>query len=1060
MPDKKKYLVRTWSVPEERESVEVTYRQAMDMAKKVKRNADCTGENNPSFKRVKREVEAVDHWIQAMQSPDWLSSEYVVGPIRSSNPGRGDDTAEMTVNGDEADDQLVFDDFGYDDYGGCEYQCDENAPPNVIQGGIVDGNSGDTVAPPSPEESRAAGLDFGHRIDLDGVKSDWLDRVTQQYTGKPVTHILDAVKDIIQGGGSLESIKTCFDSLAKAFSQAIPEDLLPNLFPTGRELEQLWRRAENTYKSCWTCPNDHDHTQDKSTPCPQCGKPRRKLVKTTSIKDALHRKSQSPDFFDALKHGPSLYKSFKEQEPDDDTSFWSFWHGEGVRRLEEKGCDLTMTDSYLPIVVGLFIDGWKPCDNDYSIGSITLRVYNLPGNMATKKTCLIPLCHVDGPGKWKRPMLHLGPIVDELLQLGADGFPILNPVTQETVTAKVFLATLSIDHREQRGVLGAQEVSSSNVNPCVKCTLRAEWSEQARAMVCPATDGCGRKWVHRDGDLLRSELKCHFSSDAQTRSHMSNWEELSPLHKLPYFCFVDCVLTCSMHSIANVGKHLLSDVQGPASMKNDPRNARLMRSVNHIRSDAGQSLKEKFWPGETAVTNSRSPWSVTPEQFPLILCNLWSTRPPTNFSGVLTQYFKPRNPEECAAFPKPMRSPKMADRKDVLISGIQSTSMFLGGVDDRVIHAWSRIGAAVRKLDRRIHTRRELNALESEMVDALKEVEQVSLPHVMRHCLHQVTYHLPRQVRLWGCLREHASYAYEALHSFFIAMILKRSDPVASITSRLEKIQLIDTIQNIIVRDEQGDRPMEDEEEALTEQAAADGPNITPLAVYRGKPVTINSQNSRIDPSSNEGKRLQRLLRAKYAPIWTGQDWNRLVSGGSHVGVDHRASCFVHPKSCLRISVCDGVWLDDVKIQPAKRQTRTDNSFVLFREEDLHGWSTPYLGKVTGIYQIQGSPDGTFSSSDQHRWTELYLNVSRLPLAQLDTAAKNAGLHLYDMYACDPRGQATDELIPIENVVEQVFLGIDPRRGQEGEASSYFLQSKGHLHGRTVVTKGVNNYGN
>ena len=128
--------------------------------------------------------------------------------------------------------------------------------------------------------------------------------------------------------------------------------------------------------------------------------------------------------------------------------------------------------------------------------------------------------------------------------------------------------------------------------------------------------------------------------------------------------------------------------------------------------------------------------------------------------------------------------------------------------------------------------------------------------------------------------------------------------------------------------------------------------------------------------------------------------------------------------------------------------------------EDVDGSPTPYLGKVTGIYQIQGSPDGTFSSSDQHRWTELYLNVSRLPLAQLDTAAKNAGLHLYDMYACDPRGQATDELIPIENVVEQVFLGIDPRRGQDGEAWSYFVQSKGHLHGRTVVTKGVNNYGN
>ena len=52
-----------------------------------------------------------------------------------------------------------------------------------------------------------------------------------------------------------------------------------------------------------------------------------------------------------------------------------------------------------------------------------------------------------------------------------------------------------------------------------------------------------------------------------------------------------------------------------------------------------------------------------------------------------------------------------------------------------------------------------------------------------------------------------------------------------------------------------------------------------------------------------------------------------------------------------------------------------------------------------------------------------------------------------------------DELVPIENVVEQAFLGIDPRPGHEGEATFYFVQSKGHLHGRTVVTTGVDNYG-
>jgi len=89
MPDKRDYLVRTWSVPGERESVEVTYRQAMDRVKRVKKNAECTSDNNPSAKRVKREVQAVDEWLTVMQSKEWLSSRYVVGPIQTSRARRG-----------------------------------------------------------------------------------------------------------------------------------------------------------------------------------------------------------------------------------------------------------------------------------------------------------------------------------------------------------------------------------------------------------------------------------------------------------------------------------------------------------------------------------------------------------------------------------------------------------------------------------------------------------------------------------------------------------------------------------------------------------------------------------------------------------------------------------------------------------------------------------------------------------------------------------------------------------------------------------------------------------
>ena len=98
MPDKKDYLVRTWSVPGERESVEVAYRQAMDMVKRVKKNAGRTSENHPSAKRVKREVQAVNDWLTVMQSREWLSSQYVVGPIQTSRTPRGDENAQANVD--------------------------------------------------------------------------------------------------------------------------------------------------------------------------------------------------------------------------------------------------------------------------------------------------------------------------------------------------------------------------------------------------------------------------------------------------------------------------------------------------------------------------------------------------------------------------------------------------------------------------------------------------------------------------------------------------------------------------------------------------------------------------------------------------------------------------------------------------------------------------------------------------------------------------------------------------------------------------------------------------
>ncbi len=108
---------------------------------------------------------------------------------------------------------------------------------------------------------------------------------------------------------------------------------------------------------------------------------------------------------------------------------------------------------------------------------------------------------------------------------------------------------------------------------------------------------------------------------------------------------------------------------------------------------------------------------------------------------------------------------------------------------------------------------------------------------------------------------------------------------------------------------------------------------------------------------------------------------------------------------------------------------------------------------------MEGSPDGTFSSSKERRWAEVYLRVSRLPLSEPNAAARSAGLHLYDMNSCDARSRGADELISIEDVREQVYLGVDPRRGQDSEADFYLVQSKGSLQGREVITNGVSRYG-
>ena len=116
----------------------------------------------------------MNDWLTVMQSREWLSSQYVVGPIQTSRTPRGDENAQANVDDGGANeapphddfgyDDFGYDDFGYDDYGGGHDVHNENAPPN-IDGGHANtgdlgdnGDNGDTLPSSLPEESRTAGL--------------------------------------------------------------------------------------------------------------------------------------------------------------------------------------------------------------------------------------------------------------------------------------------------------------------------------------------------------------------------------------------------------------------------------------------------------------------------------------------------------------------------------------------------------------------------------------------------------------------------------------------------------------------------------------------------------------------------------------------------------------------------------------------------------------------------------------------------------------------------------------------------------------------------------------
>lgn len=581
--------------------------------------------------------------------------------------------------------------------------------------------------------------------------------------------------------------------------------------PDKNKWERTIRQSNPRYSEVYACEDHHAVYPDsfKNQGCEQviddsetkCAKPLEKCTRYNSIVDVLQRKLHDSRFSQGLMHGPT-FDYAREVEQGKCSSVWS---GEFVMRMREKYPDFFDLSSHIPLLFGIFVDGFSPFNTTVnSMGSITLICLNLPASIRMNFENLQLLMLMDGPHEPSNFQIYLAHIVRELKLLW-------NPFTIDGKTYRAALACCIQDGRAMTKTSLTSEAGSRY--GCSKCTVEGDYSNRKYAYSSRGNLSLDdpRRTDSSFGPALMSKIhepKTHgfLTIRSQYIASGSNIGDSvddlflcgvkgqSVFCDLPYWDAGECHLVCFMHNMKNVGKRIEQLALGKYDTIDLRNKLRELGIKQHLWT---KHKTEKDGRRKEVLPKASPDWALKLEQENAIFNRntaakaLNSTQIPSSSCIQPQRFFRSIHKDmgnvDSGENSKLKKGEKLVGEavpmKQFLLSGAMACVLYYGGAKESFAVSVDRLFSLLGRLAAPIVDMKELASMEAEIWQRICDLEKEIPPSEVVLSIHNLG-HLAHQVKMFGPLSETWAYPLESYLGHLKRKAKNKAKPEASIFSR------------------------------------------------------------------------------------------------------------------------------------------------------------------------------------------------------------------------------------------------------------------------------------
>lgn len=587
---------------------------------------------------------------------------------------------------------------------------------------------------------------------------------------------------------SLEAINAHLDAL-HAYN---------NVFPSRNQWRGLINEINPGYNKRFGCEDYHCISEQPGGTCsfdvPNSGKCAKKMVKcirSNRILDAIRMKWNDKAFREGIMYGPTLDHR-KERADGRCTSLWS---ANFVTNMREEYPDFFDLEEHVPLLFGIFVDGFRTSGASNSSGSVTLVCLNLPGEIRMDMENLHLITLFDGPSEpgtesWQN---YLKGIVDEFKELWG-GF---------TLDGKRFAAALVCTIQDGRAVSKTSMLcEAGHEYGCSKCTVR-----RTRLSQCPSHHSYSSKgnlkenhelrrgfkdtWEKKDNDFIRVRSEEMAFNEEHDKHVACGVKGKSVFLELPYWDPGECHLVCFMHTVKNFGVKLQRLVQGECE---SVKTRKELFERNFLSEENDRSLKPtKKRTKDDKITEtlpSRKPhWTFQSDEKACEVLHQMKTS--SNLCVQPTRLFRKTQVQTGLLRKAGPGNKDIGDKdtggsapmKQFLLTGVFSTVLYYGGVDLELVEALDDLLWLLRKLTAPVIDMHLIDSLEEQIWEALCSLEhRIPVMHLPL-AMHNLG-HIAHQVRMFGPLSETWAYPLESYLGHLKGLATNKKDPTATIFNR------------------------------------------------------------------------------------------------------------------------------------------------------------------------------------------------------------------------------------------------------------------------------------